>query len=72
MFSKKKILISILLSLFSCERLNRNLISVAFTKKGDYARMRASDYKHLPAVILNIFCEYTRVMFDIVMPTKIN
>ena len=23
--------------------------------KGDYARTRASDFKHLPAVILNVF-----------------
>ncbi len=41
------------------------------SSKGDYARTRASDSKHLPAVILNIFlCEYTKVMFDIVVLTK--
>ena len=38
--------------------------------KGDHTRTRASDSNHLPAVILNIFCEYTSVMFDIVIATK--
>ena len=39
--------------------------------KGDYPRTRASDSKHLPAVILNVFFgEYTRVMFNIVISTK--
>ena len=36
--------------------------------KGDYSRTRAGDFKHLPAVIINVFfCEYTRVMFNIVI-----
>ena len=39
-----------------------------FFLKGDYARKRASDSKHLPAEILNLifFCEYTGVMLNIV------
>ena len=36
--------------------------------KVDYARTRASDSKHLLAVILNVFfSEYTRVMINIVI-----
>ena len=36
-------------------------------QKEEFARTRASDSKDLPAVI---FCEYTRVMFDIVISRK--
>ena len=36
--------------------------------KEDYVPTRASDSEHLPAVILkDFFCEYTRVMFNIVI-----
>ena len=55
------------------EYINVQCISLKFPLcKRDYARTRARDSKHLPAVILNIFCEYTRVMFDKVIPTKKN
>ena len=36
--------------------------------KGDYPGTRASDYKHLPAVILNdYFNEYTRALCNIII-----
>ena len=36
--------------------------------KGEYPRTRASDFKLLPEVILNVFlCEYTRVMFNVII-----
>ena len=36
--------------------------------KRDYPQTRASDSKHLPALILNVcFSEYTRVMINIVI-----
>ena len=39
--------------------------------KGDYPRTKASDSKHLLALILNVFCENTRVMFIILLSTKV-
>ena len=40
-------------------------------QKEEFARTRANDSKYLPAVIPKVFfCEYTRVMFDIVISTK--
>ena len=42
-----------------------------YENKGDNARTRASDFKHLPAVILSIYGGYSRFLFNIGSQVKL-